>query len=96
MSFYKKSTAVHEVPAVSVEKSTFYIQKPTIFACILKSGTEKFKYIDVKEMIGLDDYKKLCKLRVRNYIAIIKMLYRIYHNHKKQDEMFKEFRTKLI
>ena len=53
-----------------------YKNDPSIFACIA-SSSKMFKDIDLKEFIQIEDYKKLTRLRVNNYIAILQMFTQI-------------------
>jgi hypothetical protein len=46
--------------------------------------------------MSLEDYKKLERLRIRNYITIIKMLFKIYAGRENYKEMYLKLQEKLI
>jgi hypothetical protein len=48
---------------------------------VFSEASPTFEKIELFEHMGIEDYKKLAQLRVRNYVAIIKMFYKIYYGH---------------
>lgn len=77
-SFFKQATAQHQIPVTKIVKFSFYKSDPSIFA-VVTQASRFFKQdsLLVKELMCLDDYKKLQKLRLRNYIYILKTLYQV-------------------
>jgi hypothetical protein len=72
-SFFKQATAQHKIPVTRMVAFTFQKTDPSIFA-VVSQASPYFKHIMLKELICLQDYKVLQKIRVRNYIYILKML----------------------
>jgi len=76
------------MPNLKVEYATHLKCNPDIFA-VLSQGSDYFETVQVKEFMGFEDYKKLTKIRIRNYVTILRMLTKVDVN------LYQEIKTKL-
>ena len=88
--YYLKSTAAHRIPDLTVNELTFLKSNPNIFAT-LSTGSKLFKDIDMKEFMMFEDFKKLTRIRIRNYIYILRTLTKV----DSSDETYLEIRKRL-
>ena len=94
--YFQKASSSHALPMNNIERCIELKSNPDIFAVYASAPKSIFKEMNLKELMSLDDYKKLTQLRIRNYISIIKMLYQAYYFSPKKEQKYPIFRKKLL
>jgi hypothetical protein len=76
--FYQNAAATFTLPKAVIKTATLQLSNPSIFAVLSKASSFfKDSDMDLKEGMVMGDYKELTKLRLKNYIVILRMLTRV-------------------
>lgn len=64
------------MPNLKIEYARHLPSNPKIFA-VLSKASDFFGEVEVKEFMVFEDYVNMSKLRVRNYVTILRMLTKV-------------------
>ena len=91
--FFKQAALTVEVPVTYIKEFTFQYSDPSTFA-ILSIASKFFQQpeLKLKEFMVLGDYLKLQKLRIKNYIYLLRMFTKV----DKSPEFYEVVKQKLL
>lgn len=76
LNFYGQASASYRLPAVGIELTQILRSNPNVFAAVSKADPY-FGDLELHELMGFEDYRRLSRIRLRNYISLVKSISKI-------------------